>query len=59
MSRSLQVSYTDISLREYKKITIDYPLAAAEAFSSLSDKFKFVYVSGMSFQIALFDPTLI
>jgi hypothetical protein len=40
-------SGTDIAIREYKIITIDYPLAAAEAFSSLSDKFKFVYISGI------------
>lgn len=34
--------------REYDKITVDYPLTAAKAFSSLSDPFKFVYVSGTS-----------
>ena len=33
--------------RKYTEITKDYPLAAAKAFSSLSDPFKFVYVSGM------------
>lgn len=36
-------------LREYQKITYDYPLAAAKAFTSLPDPpkpFKFVYVSG-------------
>jgi hypothetical protein len=32
--------------REYIKITLDYPVAAAEAFASLSDSFNFVYVSG-------------
>lgn len=32
--------------RDYKKITYDYPLAAATAFSGLSEPFKFVYVSG-------------
>lgn len=32
--------------REYVKITVDYPLAAAKAFSGLSDSFNFVYVSG-------------
>lgn len=35
--------------REYQKITYDYPLAAAKAFTSLTDPpkpFKFVYVSG-------------
>lgn len=31
---------------EYIKITIDYPLAAAKSFASLSDNFKFIYVSG-------------
>lgn len=31
---------------EYVKITETYPLAAAEAFSTLNDKFTFVYVSG-------------
>ena len=35
------------AVREYKKITVEYPLAAAEAFTSLHDPFKFVYVSGM------------
>lgn len=32
--------------REYIKITYQYPIAAAKAFSGLSDPFKFVYVSG-------------
>ncbi|KAK2811449.1 hypothetical protein FQN50_002072 [Emmonsiellopsis sp. PD_5] len=31
---------------DYVKITKDYPLAAAKAFSGLSDSFKFVYISG-------------
>jgi hypothetical protein len=31
---------------EYERITYDYPLAAAKSFASLSDPFKFVYVSG-------------
>ncbi|KAI9761892.1 MAG: hypothetical protein M1840_001545 [Geoglossum simile] len=31
---------------EYVRITVDYPVAAAKAFSTLSDNFKFVYVSG-------------
>jgi hypothetical protein len=31
---------------DYVKITVDYPLAAAKAFSTLHDPFKFVYVSG-------------
>jgi hypothetical protein len=38
--------HTNLGYREYKKITIDYPLSAAKAFSTLSDNFKFVYVSG-------------
>jgi len=35
-------------ISEYVQITYDYPLAAAKAFSSLSNsgKFNFVYVSG-------------
>jgi hypothetical protein len=39
----------DSGNREYQKITFDYPLAAAKAFTTLSDPpkpFKFVYVSG-------------
>ncbi|KAF9889743.1 hypothetical protein FE257_007049 [Aspergillus nanangensis] len=43
------IDIQDFSLivyREYVKITLDYPLAAAEAFSTLSDSFNFVYVSG-------------
>ena len=31
---------------EYIKITVDYPLAAARAFSTLGPKMNFVYVSG-------------
>ena len=34
--------------REYIKITLDYAVAAAKAFSTLSNNFKFVYVSGKS-----------
>ncbi|KAH0537358.1 hypothetical protein FGG08_005837 [Glutinoglossum americanum] len=34
--------------REYINITVDYPVAAAKAFSTLSDSFKFVYVSSKS-----------
>ncbi|KAL1853746.1 hypothetical protein Plec18170_005138 [Paecilomyces lecythidis] len=40
------ISQNDVSKDEYIKITLDYPLAAAKAFSGLSDSFKFVYVSG-------------
>jgi hypothetical protein len=36
---------TDLE-REYVKVTYDYALAAASAFSSLDPNFKFVYVSG-------------
>lgn len=34
------------SFRVYEEITLDYPLAAAKSFASLSKPFKFVYVSG-------------
>jgi len=42
------ISQTEVSKDEYIRITHDYPLAAAKAFSSLSNtgKFNFVYVSG-------------
>ncbi|KAH6422592.1 hypothetical protein HBI14_080620 [Parastagonospora nodorum] len=42
------VSQNDVDKNEYFKITHDYPLAAAEAFSTLdpSSPFTFVYVSG-------------
>ncbi|KAL4962229.1 putative nucleoside-diphosphate-sugar epimerases [Aspergillus stella-maris] len=40
------ISQTLVGKEEYIKITKDYPLAAAEAFSTLSDSFNFVYVSG-------------
>ncbi|KIW09195.1 hypothetical protein, variant [Verruconis gallopava] len=40
------ISITQVPRDEYLKITIDYPLCAAKAFASLSDNFKFVYVSG-------------
>ncbi|GAD98533.1 hypothetical protein AN3421.2 [Paecilomyces variotii No. 5] len=40
------ISQTEVPKDEYIKITLDYPLAAAKAFSGLSDSFKFVYVSG-------------
>lgn len=42
------ISQTKVSKDEYVQITYDYPLAAAKAFSSLSNsgKFNFVYVSG-------------
>ncbi|OJJ00943.1 hypothetical protein ASPVEDRAFT_40449 [Aspergillus versicolor CBS 583.65] len=40
------ISQSLVSKEDYVKITLDYPLAAAEAFSTLSDSFNFVYVSG-------------
>ncbi|KAJ7492289.1 hypothetical protein FB451DRAFT_1217741 [Mycena latifolia] len=42
------ISQTEVSKAEYVRITHDYPLAAAQAFSTLSEtgKFNFVYVSG-------------
>ncbi|KAL2836760.1 hypothetical protein BJY01DRAFT_221544 [Aspergillus pseudoustus] len=40
------ISQAQVSKDEYIKITLDYPLAAAEAFAGLSDSFNFVYVSG-------------
>jgi len=42
------ISQTQVSKPEYIRITYDYPLAAAKAFSTLSEnnKFNFVYVSG-------------
>ncbi|KAL4951978.1 hypothetical protein BDW69DRAFT_201057 [Aspergillus filifer] len=40
------ISQTLVGKEKYIEITKDYPLAAAEAFSSLSDSFNFVYVSG-------------
>jgi len=43
---ALGVSYNDVDKVEYEKITVEYPLAAAKAFASLSKPFKIVYVSG-------------
>ncbi|MCJ1408958.1 hypothetical protein MMC19_003035 [Ptychographa xylographoides] len=43
---ALGVSATDVNKSDYVKITHDYPLATAKAFSSLSSPFRFVYVSG-------------
>ncbi|KAL5332195.1 hypothetical protein BJX70DRAFT_384856 [Aspergillus crustosus] len=40
------ISQTEFSKEDYVKITLDYPLAAAEAFATLSESFNFVYVSG-------------
>lgn len=41
--------------REYIKITHDYPIAAAKAFSTLSDSFNFVYISGEGYVFPLFQ----
>ncbi|KAH7048412.1 hypothetical protein B0J12DRAFT_114254 [Macrophomina phaseolina] len=43
---ALGISQTQVGKDEYVTITKEYPLAAAKAFSSLSPKFKFIYVSG-------------
>ena len=43
---ALGISQSEVDKEEYVKITKDYALEAAKAFSGLSDKFKFVYVSG-------------
>lgn len=40
------ISSVGISEADYKKITISFPTAAAEAFSTVSDKLNFVYFSG-------------
>ncbi|KAJ7610788.1 hypothetical protein FB45DRAFT_941632 [Roridomyces roridus] len=42
------ISQTQVDKNEYIRITYDYPLAAAKAFSTLSEKdhFNFVHVSG-------------
>lgn len=43
----LRFSFSDLlCYSDYKKITLDYPLAAAKAFASLNPLFNFVYVSG-------------
>jgi hypothetical protein len=43
---------------KYTEITKDYPLAAAKAFASLSNPFKFVYVSGTFHSSILIIATL-
>ncbi|KAF7303144.1 ARM repeat-containing protein [Mycena kentingensis (nom. inval.)] len=40
------ISQTRVSKEQYIRITHDYPLAAAKAFSGPSDAFNFVHVSG-------------
>jgi nucleoside-diphosphate-sugar epimerase len=42
---ALGISQNEVSKEDYVKITKGYTLEAAKAFSSLSDNFKFVYVS--------------
>jgi len=45
--------------REYERITYDYPLAAAKAFSTLPEEGKsmtFVYVSGEGWVFSIFLP---
>lgn len=44
--------------REYEKITVDYPLAAAKAFAGLTDPFTFVYVSGTCPPESPFTPQI-
>lgn len=40
------ISSRGMSEADYTKITVDYPVAAAKAFSTLGDKMNFVYMSG-------------
>lgn len=40
------ISSRGMSEDEYTKITLDYPVAAANAFSTLGEKMNFVYMSG-------------
>ncbi|GIZ42923.1 hypothetical protein CKM354_000617000 [Cercospora kikuchii] len=40
------ISSRGINEADYAKITFDYPVAAAKAFSTLGPKFNFVYLSG-------------
>ena len=43
---ALGISQTQVDRPTYEKITVEYPLAAAKAFATLADEFKFVYISG-------------
>jgi len=43
---ALGISQTSVTKEEYVKITYDYTMAAAKAFSTLSPSFNFVFVSG-------------
>jgi uncharacterized protein YbjT (DUF2867 family) len=40
------ISSRGMQEKDYSKITIDYPLAAAKAFSGLGEKMNFIHVSG-------------
>ena len=40
------ISSRGMSEADYTKITLDYPCAAAKAFSTLGDKINFIYMSG-------------
>ena len=40
------ISSRGMSEEDYTKITLDYPVAAAKAFSTLGDRMNFVYMSG-------------
>lgn len=40
------ISSVGVKEEEYTKITVDYPWAAAKAFSGLSEQMNFVYISG-------------
>lgn len=43
---ALGISSRGFTEADYSKITVDYPVAAAKAFSTLGDKMNFIYVSG-------------
>jgi nucleoside-diphosphate-sugar epimerase len=43
---ALGISQSEVGKEDYTKITKTYALEAAQAFSGLSENFKFVYVSG-------------
>lgn len=43
---ALGISSRSMTEPDYAKITVDYPVAAAKAFSTLGDKMNFVYMSG-------------
>ena len=55
---ALGISQTEVNKEDYIKITKNYTLEAAKAFSGLSDNFKFVYVSGegATLKPGLFTP---